>query len=226
MKKTFFAFLCCIAVAGAFGQSKKLVTHSLLGLSFPDNKNLDKELKQGGRLETASAYFSRGAGFYVIFPKVRLATMNYFNTYSGTRESGDRSSAVRGTQVGSSIGILLRRDAAFQVIPYAGLAYTFFGVRAAGSSPADGSSFTSYASGTPNQIHLSSNQWMGNAGFQFAKEGLGKSGLTKNIVIGLRAGYFLPLGQSKWKTNDTNLSGGPDVNTGGFYTSLLLGLIQ
>ncbi len=226
MKKILLAGALLLAALHGFSQSKKLVIHSLTGFSFPGAGDLNDELRNADLLEVGSVYFSRGAGFYTVFPKLRLVSLTSFQSYSGTKEKEGKSSSVRGTQIGSSLGLQLTRREGVELVPFAGLAYSFFGVRSASTSPAGGTGFSNYLVAGSNQNHISTNQWLAQVGVQLVKEGIGQSRLAQRIAIGARTGIFLPLGDPKWKTNDTQLSGGPGVNSGGYYLSLLFGFVQ
>ncbi len=48
--------------------------------------------------------------------------------------------------------------------------------------------------------------------------------LERNIPIGIRAGYYLPVSNSDWRVDDHKLVNGPDVKTGSFFVTVVLGL--
>ncbi|MBC7903478.1 MAG: hypothetical protein H7Y27_08640 [Gemmatimonadaceae bacterium] len=218
-------FLTCIS-GYAQVQTKKVIIHTTLGAAFPALEKLNDELRSAGLEPGRTTYFSRGGGFYTIFPKLNIATLFNLSTYTATTESGNRSTAVRSTQVGTSLGYVVTGEKSFQFIPFVGLAYSFFGVRPTASNPAGGTGFSPYLSGNANQYHLSSNDWAGHVGLHFAKAGLGKTRMAQHAVLGLRTGYFIPVRSSVWKSNDTKLSGGPKINSGGFYVGVVLGIMQ
>ena len=226
MKRILMAVSLLLAGLAGYSQSKKLVIHSLTGLSFPGAGDLNDVLRPAGLLEVGSVYFSRGAGFYTTFPKLRLVSMTSFQSYSGTKEKDRKSSSVRGTQIGTSLGLQLTRREGLELVPFAGLAYSFFGVRSASFSPAANTPVFNYLQAGSNQNHISTNQWMGQVGVQLVKEGVGQSRIGQRLAIGARTGIYLPFGDAKWKTNDTDLANGPKVNSGGYYLSLLFGFVQ
>ena len=80
--------------------------NSVLGVAAPGLANLNAELKQAGFLPLSGVHFARGAGFYTVFPRARLATIFNFSSYSGTRTESDRSSWVRGSTAGTSLGFV------------------------------------------------------------------------------------------------------------------------
>ena len=220
--------LLLLAIEG-FGQStgtesttKRVYLNSVLGLSFPGADNLSTELTKNGFLPLSGAYFARGAGFYTLFPKVRLATLFNFSSYSGTNTDNNRSTWVRGTTAGTSLGILVRNTDRIQVIPYAGLAYSWFGTRLSKVAPVS-TVFSGYLSGPANQQHLALEQFLGNVGLHVVKPGLGKSALAKQLIVGLRGGYHFPLNKPTWQTNTVDLTVGPKINPGGAYLHLIIG---
>lgn len=219
----------CLAATAAAGQSttaeaprKTVYLHSVLGVAAPGLSSLNSELAGAGYLPLPETYLVRGAGFYTVFPKAHLATLFSFSSYSATKTEGPRSSWVRASTAGTSLGIVLRNRERFQLIPYAGLVFSWFGTRVSEVSPAS-TTFGGYLNGPTNQQHVARNQFMGNVGLHLARPSLGQSPLTRNLFVGLRAGYFIPLTQPDWETNGVSLSGGPSPNTQGGYLHLLLG---
>ncbi|GAB3036962.1 hypothetical protein [Spirosoma pulveris] len=197
--------------------------NSILGVAAPGLSDLNTQLKQSGFLPLSGVQFSRGAGFFTIFPKVRLATLFTFASYSGTNTESNRSSWVRGSTAGTSLGLVIRNTDRLQLIPNAGVVYSWFGTRvsklASGSSTVDG-----YLNGPADQLYIGKEQFLINFGLHIAKPSLGRSGLTRKLLVGLRAGYLTPLNQPKWKTSySSTLNGGPAANPGGAYAHLIIG---
>ncbi|GAB2523281.1 hypothetical protein [Spirosoma aerophilum] len=202
---------------------KSVYLNSVLGIAAPGLSDLNTQLKQSGFLPLSGLQFSRGAGFYTIFPKARLATLFSFVSYSGTNTEANRSSWVRGSTAGTSLGFVIRNTDRLQLIPNAGVVYSWFGTRvskqASGSSTVDG-----YLNGPSDQQYIGKEQFLFNIGLHIAKPGFGQSGLAQKLMVGLRAGYLTPFNQAKWKTsNATTLSGGPSINPGGAYAHLIIG---
>lgn len=205
--------------------SKKLYLNAAFGIQAPQFDQLNTLLTEQGFLPLDKVYFSRGGGFYTIFPKIPLATLFNLSTYTATNTEGNRSNWVRSTQGGTALGLVVRNSTRFQLIPYGGIVYTWSGVRVSNQEPAE-DTFTGYFSGQPNQFHASTNRFMANFGLHIARKSIGKGKIGENLVLGLRAGYFQPLGGAAWKTQNRTLSEGPKVNTGGFYTSLIIAFAQ
>lgn len=223
-------FLLSLCFFGVQAQSterdnKVLYLNTVVGVQIPTTYALNKVLSQEGFLPVSNVYFSRGGGFYTIFPKIPIATLFTLSSYTATTSEGERSSWVRATQAGTAIGLTILNNRTFQLIPYGGIVYSWFGVRVAKQEPAS-TSFNGYFAGQANQLHTSANGFMANAGLQIARKAIGKSKLGENLVLGLRAGYYLPLAAQVWKTQKTRLSDGPQVNTGGLYCSLLIAFAQ
>jgi hypothetical protein len=218
-------FLHVSHIGVAQTSNKTLVIHSIAGFNAPQLSNLNTVLANEGLPQFKEFYFTRGGGFYAIFPKARLASLFNFSTHSGTKTSGEQGNWLRSTQVGTSLGFVATKNEKLQVIPFAGLNYSFFGARVSADNVSN-RSFTNYFGAAANQYHVSSNQFMGNFGLQISKVGIGDKRLLQKIVVGLRAGYFLPLGDSKWKSNNETLTNGPTINPGGMYATFLLGLQQ
>lgn len=219
------ALLLCMAF-NVPAQSRKLVIHGVIGANFPGITKFNDELSRAGLAEAPTVYFTRGGGFYSVSPSTRIATLFYFASYTGTKDAGQSSTAVRSTQVGSSLGYALSRNAAFEVIPFAGLAYSFFGARPVRTDAGNDAPFGDFIGGEPNQYNLSHNNWAGHIGLHLARSGFGSGALGKNLVLGLRSGYYLPIGGTAWKSNKVSLSGGPSLNAGGYYVTFIFGFAQ
>lgn len=202
--------------------TKRVYLNSILGLAFPGANNLNDELTKAGFLPLSGTYFARGAGFYTLFPKIRLATLFNFSSYSGTATDNNRSTWVRGTTAGTSLGLIVQNTNHIQIIPYAGLAYSWFGTRLSKAAPGS-TAFASYLNGPANQQHLALEQFLGNVGLHVVKPGLGKSALARQLIIGLRGGYYFSLNTPTWQTNSVDLTGGPKINPGGAYLHLIIG---
>ncbi len=201
---------------------KKVYLNSVLGIAAPGFASLNTDLKQAGFLPLSSVLFARGAGFYTIFPQARLATIFNFSSYSGTNTEPNLSSWVRGTTAGTSLGFVIRNTDRLQLIPYAGLVYSWFGTRLSRVAPTS-TAFNGYLTGPANQHHLALEQFLVNVGLHLVKPSLGRSALAQKLLIGVRAGYLTPLNQPSWKSNDITLNGGPTVNPGGLYAHLIFG---
>ena len=200
---------------------KWVYLNSVLGLAAPGLSNLNTQLRQAGFVPLSGAFLTRGAGFYTIFPKVRLATLFNFSSYSGTRTEGSSSSWVRGSSAGTSLGLVIRNTDRVQLIPYAGLVYSWFGTRLSKLAPSN-TAVSGYLDGPANQQHLALNQSLINLGLHLVKPSLGRGALAQKLLIGVRAGYLTPLNRPSWTTNSTPLSGGQLANPGGFYAHLIL----
>jgi hypothetical protein len=227
-------FTICLALilglhlaAGAqqpVSQKKAFYLHSWLGANNPGFDDLNKALAGGNHVELPQVFFSRGGGFYLFFNNTRLVQFFQFSTYSGSNESGIRKAWARGTQIGTAWGIDLRKRTRLQAIPYAGVAYSMLGLRLTNASASTG--FTSYLGGGGNQHYIAQNQWLANVGMHLGASPVGKSGFAQKLDLALRGGYFVPLSQGTWKASHANLNGGPEINSGGFYAGVVLGIRQ
>jgi hypothetical protein len=226
MKKNSMVLLLCLwaGITWAQSDSKVLYLNSAFGVQVPQFNELNKVLESAGYLPLQQVYFSRGGGFYTIFRKIPLATLFNLNSYTASQTESSKSNWVRATQAGTSLGLVLKRKK-LQLIPYGGVIFSWFGVRVSGNDP-NGGTFNNYITGPANQLHVSSNQFMANLGVHLARTGFGNSKLGQNLVLGVRAGYYVPIGDQTWKTNTVTLSNGPEANPGSFYTSLIIGFAQ
>ena len=203
---------------------KRVFIHSMLGVQSPDFSTLNTELTNNGFMKLDATYFSRGGGFYTIFPKLHLATLFNYSTYSSNKTEGNNTSALRGTTVGTSIGIVMLNKPKYQLIPFGGVIYSWFGVRLSKNNSV-GTNFNDYLSGSLNQQHLATEGFTGNVGVHLATTPFANKKVAKDITLGIRSGYYIPINKAtKWTTNDNALQGGPSINSQGFYGAFILGI--
>ena len=203
---------------------KRVFIHSMLGVQIPDFAALNTELESNGFMKLDNLYFSRGGGFYTIFPKVHLSTLFNYTTYSADKTEGINTNSVRGTTVGTSLGIVLVNTPKFQLIPFAGVVYSWFGVRLSKNNKAN-QTFTNYLGSGQNQQHIATEGFTGNVGLHLATTPFADKRIGKNLNFGLRSGYHIPVNKTtKWTTNSIDLQGGPSINSQGFYCNFVFGI--
>jgi hypothetical protein len=203
---------------------KKVFIHSMLGIQSPDFSALNTELTNNGFMKLDDIYFSRGGGFYTIFPKLHLATLFNYSTYSANKTEGDNTNALRGTTVGTSLGIVLLNKPKYQLIPFGGIVYSWFGVRLSKNNNLS-PNFSGYLSGGLNQQHIATEGYTGNVGLHFATSPFVNKKVGKNITLGLRSGYYIPIDKAtKWTTNGNTIQDGPKINSQGFYGTFIFGI--
>lgn len=203
---------------------KRVFIHSMLGIQMPEFSALNTELQNNGFMPLGKVYFSRGGGFYTIFPHLHLATLFNYTTYSANKTEGSNTNSLRGTTVGTSLGIVVINTATLQLIPFGGVNYSWFGVRLSKNNSAN-QTFNNYLGSGSNQQHIATQSYIGNVGLHFAMTPFENKQYLKNLNIGLRTGYYIPFGKTtKWTTNNTNLQGGPKINSQGFYCNFIFGL--
>ncbi|MEO5684016.1 MAG: lipase family protein [Chitinophagaceae bacterium] len=202
--------------------AKRMVIHSAFGFQTPQFNNLNQQLSAAGFMKFNKTYFTRGAGFFTVFPQIRLATLLNYQTYTSTKSEGSMENSLRGTTVGTSLGFSLLRSSTTFIIPFAGVSYSWFGARIS-KTQSTPQSLNSYLTGTANQQHIAYNGFVSNVGLHLSFMPFINKNIGKNTVMGFKAGYFGTLGNPSWKTNNTKLDGGPKTNTQGFYANFVLG---
>lgn len=201
---------------------KKMFLHSVFGFQRPDFDNLNQQLATAGFIKFNKMYFTRGAGFFTVFPQIRLATLLNYQTYTVTKNEGNAENSLRGTTVGTSLGISLLRSPTTHIIPFGGLSYSWFGARIS-KTVAGSQALNSYLNSSANQQHISYNGYISNFGLHVSLMPLLNKRILHNTVLGFKAGYFSNMGNPKWKTNNSILTGGPKTNAQGLYVNMVLG---
>lgn len=201
---------------------KKIFLHATFGMQSPTFDNINTHLTAAGFMKFSGTYFTRGAGLVTLFPLVRLSTLLNYQTYTSNKVDGNFDNSLRGTTVGTSLGYMLLRSPNTHVIPFAGISYSWFGARISKSNAAS-QSFDEYLNSDANQQHISYNSFVTNIGLHLSFMPFTNKKLGANTILGIKGGYFSPIGSAKWKTNNTKLTDGPKTNTQGFYLNLVIG---
>ncbi len=203
---------------------KRVFIHSMLGVQVPEFSALNTQLQNNGFMKLDNVYLSRGGGFYTIFPKLHFATLFNYSTYSADKTEGSNTNSLRGTTVGTSLGIVTLNTTKFQLIPFGGAVYSWFGIRLSKNN-STGQTFNNYLTGGLNQQHIATQYFIGNLGLHFATTPFANKEILKNLNFGLRSGYYIPFDKTtKWTTNNIALQGGPKINPQGFYCNFIFGV--
>lgn len=201
---------------------KRIVTiHTQFGLQIPDFSNLNPVLISNGFTKLNNVYFSRGGGFFTLFTKTRIVSLFNYATYSSTNVDGNLSYSIRGTTVGTSIGYNISKKPALQITPYLGIVYSWFGVNLS-NGLLSSQQFNPFLGGSPNQLHISTNGFTGNFGVQVSTTPFKKERF-KDLTLGMRSGYNIPLENIKWESNGSRLGDGPNINPQGYYAHFMIG---
>jgi hypothetical protein len=203
---------------------KKVFIHSMLGIQIPEFSALNFVLENNGFMKLDDLYFSRGGGFYTIFPKAHISTLFNYSTYSANKTEGNNTNSLRGTTVGTSLGIVLLNKPKYQLIPFGGIVYSWFGVRLSKNNNTS-QTFSNYIGSNLNQQHIATEGFTGNFGLHLATTPFVNKKFGKNLNFGLRSGYYLPINKTtKWTTNGIDLIDGPAINSQGFYGNFIFGI--
>lgn len=204
--------------------AKKIFIHSMFGIQVPEFSALNTELANNGYMKLDKVYFSRGGGFYTIFPKAHVATLFTYSTYTANKTEGTNTNSLRGTTVGTSLGMVLLNKPKYQLIPFGGIVYSWFGIRISKNTTTN-QTFNDYLGSGLNQQHIATEGFTGNIGLHFSTTPFVNKNFGKNLNFGLRTGYYIPMNKTtKWTTNNTELQGGPNINSQGFYCNFILGI--
>jgi hypothetical protein len=203
--------------------AKKVFIFSMIGFQTPDFTALNTELQSNGFMKLDNLYFSTGGGFYTIFPKLRIATLVNFSTYSASKTENNNYNFLRGTTFGTSLGYILLNNSKFQLIPFGGIVYSWFGASLSKNNNTN-QTFNSNLLGGLNQQNIASEGFTGNLGLHFSTTPFVNMNFGKNVNLGLRVGYYIPIDKkTKWTSNGINLQDGPTINSQGLYCNFILG---
>ncbi len=201
---------------------KRIVTiHSQIGIQVPSFKELNTILTQNGHLKLEDVYFSRGGGFYTLFTKTNLVSIFNYSTYASTQTNGSISNSLRGTTVGTSLGYNFSKKSTLQIVPYAGIIYSWFGLNT-NNNVVNSQSFNTLLSSYGNQTYVRTKGFTGNIGMQISTTPF-KKNRVKDLTLGIRTGYYIPFGSTKWDSNNKVINDGPNINSQGYYANFIVG---
>lgn len=204
---------------------KRVFIHNQFGFQCPEVKELNQALFNNGFMELDKVYFSRGGGFYTLFPKIRLATLFNISSYNANSTRDNFNNSIRGTTAGSSLGFSIFRNKNVQLVPYAGIVYSWFGVRLSKIENSNTQTFSNYLSSGANQQYIAFEGFMGNLGLHFACTPFINTPFLRNFTVGLRVGQYMQIRNNKWTSNGQTLDNGPKMNTQGIYAQVMFGLV-
>ena len=128
---------------------KRIFAHTLIGGQLPDFTLLNQNLRQAGFMKLVSVFLSRGGGLYTIFQQIKLATLFNYKTYTSTKTKSNQENALRGTSIGTTLGVSLLNKGNTHIIPYGGIVYSWWGARIS-QDTANTQTYDKYLSGEPN----------------------------------------------------------------------------
>lgn len=204
--------------------AKKLFLHGMMGLQFPALANLNELYRLNQRIAAPKIAFARGGGFYTVFPQAKLATLFQFSTYAASRQADQQEHQIRGAMAGTSLGYVWSPSKKWHWIPFAGLQYSWFSSRVTPTIPASLNVPDVFFNGIGAGQEIKTRGWMLNLGMQVSVLPFRQGEIGKHIFIGLRPGYAFPLGSTRWWMGSQRLSGGPSVNSQGWYVQGSLGV--
>ncbi|HNP54975.1 MAG TPA: hypothetical protein PKK69_10155, partial [Ferruginibacter sp.] len=147
-----------------------------------------------------------------------------FSTYAANRQADDQEHQVRGTIAGSSLGYVLHSTNRSHWIPFVGIQYSWFSSRVSETINGSVGLPDLLVNGTGAGQELKSRGWMLNLGMQVSLMPFRNGQIGKQLFVGLRPGYAFPLGSTRWWSGSQRLSGGPSINSQGWYVQGSLGV--
>jgi len=163
------------------------------------------------------------ADFGVNIEENRFVFMAYLFVSQQSQSSDSNNVNFKITGISGNIGHIIINKRNFYLYPFIGLSETKIETRTSDNLPTQ--TVSNYFSGTSNSKQINSTQSFVNIGFQ-TNFLLNVSNTSKRkIIIGLRSGYNFPFTKTIWTISSMKLKENPNINSGGLYFKVLLGLI-
>lgn len=166
--------------------------------------------------------WGQGVGFYGVYHRF-LFGLEYQSLFGQLSKGGQDSMRLDGNYGLLQLGYLVLGTSGFQVYPYLGIGPGFTNLRS--SQPLN--QLLSMSQGSNQSLtQVNGSSWLldlglgANLTIPMSPENPGD---PRGLSLGLRAGYLLGLGNTQWSANELPVSGGPNMNPGGFYARLMIG---
>lgn len=192
------------------------------GIQFLNPAPLNSSLTPQGYKALDGFFWSQGGGLMLSYRRFMLGAE--FHALSGQlTQSGSESLNMEASYGLFQLGYIAASSNRFQVYPYVGIGPGLATLHS--SQPLNG--LLNMSQGSNDRLQMAQGlSWLldlGAGGNFIIPMSPDNAEDQRGLVLGLRLGYLLPLGGTSWQSNRLPVSGGPDLNPGGFYTRLSLG---
>ena len=232
MKTTFLLFIFSIFFSINLEAQKDSTNENVqsliffnLGVQLTDYENLNLLLSKNSYSTINNTNFSFGGGQLNLVPKMRIALMENIFYYEQTSTSQTINTKLTGTGLGFGIGYILLNKPKLNLIPYGGAAVNWINLNMFNTIP-NGTTLSNYLISSTNNYQIKGTSYLFDLGI------IGSSFISidketnDKMMIGFKAGYYIPITNAELAFQKTKLSETPKINPGGFYVGLTFGFSQ
>tara|TARA_R110001592_G_scaffold357337_2_gene660255 strand:- start:2024 stop:2725 length:702 start_codon:yes stop_codon:yes gene_type:complete len=231
MKKSISLFLLLVSNFVLFAQTENdtltkknlFVMNFQIGMESQKYDNLNKVFSDNGIAILSENSLSFGGGYYQLFGKSNIVNIYDFSIYQQTTSNQNNTTKLKGTGLDAMLGYAFVNKTKIQLMAYGGLGYTWLNTKIIAKTP-NNTTVNNFLSGAANQYVMAADYYLANFGGQATYSPTIDKETGDKLIIGIKSGYSMPVSETKWKTENTNLKDGPEIDAGKFYLRLIIGI--
>jgi hypothetical protein len=194
-----------------------------IGLESQKYDNLNTILSDHGIATLSENSLSLGGGYYQLFGKSNIVNIYDFSIYQQAASNQNNTTKLKGTSFDVMLGYAFVNETKIQLVAYGGLGYTWLNTKILTETPSN-TTVNGFLSGTANQHEIAADYFLANFGGQATYSPTIDKKTGEKLMIGIKSGYAIPITETKWTTDNTNLKDGPKIDAGKFYLRLIIGI--
>ncbi|MCW8897274.1 MAG: hypothetical protein OQJ96_04785 [Flavobacteriales bacterium] len=231
MKKSISLFLLLVSNFILFAQNENdtltkknlFVMNFQIGMESQKYDNLNKVFSDNGIATLSENSLSLGGGYYQLFGKSNIVNMYDFSVYQQSTSNQNNTTKLKGTGFDVMLGYAFVNESKIQLVAYGGLGYTWLNTKILTEIP-NNTTVNGFLSGTANQYEMAADYFLANFGGQATFSPTIDKKTGDKLIIGIKTGYIIPVTETKWTTDNTNLKEGPKIDAGKFYLRFIIGI--
>lgn len=194
-----------------------------IGVETQKYDNLNTILLDNGIATLSENSLSLGGGYYQLFGKSNIVNIYDFSIYQQTASTQNNTTKLKGTGFDVMLGYAFVNKTKIQLVAYGGLGYTWLNTKILTDIP-NNTTVNGFLSGTANQYEMAADYFLANFGGQATFSPTIDKETGDKLIIGIKTGYSIPVTETKWNTDNTNLKDGPEIDAGKFYLRFIIGI--
>ncbi|MCC7332726.1 MAG: hypothetical protein IT232_08975 [Flavobacteriales bacterium] len=194
-----------------------------IGMESQKYDNLNKVFSDNGIATLSENSLSLGGGYYQLFGKSNIVNMYDFSVYQQTASNQNNTTKLKGTGLDIMLGYVIINENKIQLFTYGGIGYTWLNTKIL-TEISNNTTVNGFLTGSANQYEMAADYFLANFGGQATYSPTIDKKTGEKLMIGIKSGYAIPITETKWTTDNTNLKDGPKIDAGKFYLRLVIGI--
>lgn len=194
-----------------------------VGMESQKYDNLNTIFSDNGIATLNENSLSLGGGFYQLFSKSNIINIYDFSVYQQAASNQNKTTKLKGTGFDVMLGYTFINETKIQFFAYGGIGYTWLNTKILTEIP-NNTTVNGFLSGSANQYEMAADYFLANFGGQATFSPTIDKKTGEKLIIGIKSGYSIPITETKWTSDNTNLKDGPKIDAGKFYLRLIIGI--